>query len=130
VSVTVVTFCCFLYGCRKRNKQRGCCPSCDKKRSLFLAFRLNEEVLAYVPHRQWVFTIPKRLRVYFRFGRSLLPGKLCRAAYDTICEVYRSEVVGDCGVPAMIGSVQTFGDLIELVLSAMPEGMRPKLLLL
>ena len=93
-------------------RQRTCCPSCDKKRSLMLAYRLNDEVLAAVPHRQWVFTIPKRLRVYFRYDRSLL-GKLCRAAYETICEVFKLEIDGDCGVPAMIGVVQTFGDLIH-----------------
>ena len=93
-------------------RQRACCPSCDKKRSLMLAYRLNEEVLADVPHRQWVFTIPKRLRVYFRYDRSLL-GKLCRAGYDTICDVFKLEIDGDCGVPAMIGAVQTFGDLVH-----------------
>jgi hypothetical protein len=93
-------------------RQRGCCPSCDKKRSLVLAHRLNEDVLADVPHRQWVFTIPKRLRVYFRYDRSLL-GKLCRAAYDTVCEVFKLEIDGECGIPAMIGAVQTFGDLIH-----------------
>jgi len=93
-------------------RQRACCTSCDKKRSLLLAHRLNEEVLADVPHRQWVFTIPKRLRVYFRYDRSLL-GKLCKAAYETICDVFKMEIDGDCGVPAMIGAAQTFGDLIH-----------------
>jgi hypothetical protein len=39
-------------------RQRSCCPSCDQKRALLLAHRLNGEVLAAVPHRQWVFTIP------------------------------------------------------------------------
>jgi len=56
------------YSCR----QRSCCPSCDQKRALLLAHRLKDEVLAVVPHRQWVFTIPKRLRVYFRYDRKLL----------------------------------------------------------
>jgi hypothetical protein len=58
---------------------------------LLLAYRLGDEVFAEVPHRQWVFTIPKRLRVYFRFDRSLL-GKLCRAAYDTVCDVFGLEI--------------------------------------
>jgi hypothetical protein len=80
---------------------------------LLLAHRLNEEVLADVPHRQWVFTIPKRLRVYFRYDRKLL-GKLCRAAYDTVCDVFKLEIDGDCGIPAMVGAIQTFGDLIHL----------------
>jgi hypothetical protein len=93
-------------------RQRCCCPSCDQKRSLLLAHRLKEEVLANVPHRQWVFTIPKRLRVFFRFDRNLL-GKLCRAAWETVREVYALEVDGDVGIPAMIGTVQTFGDLVH-----------------
>jgi len=93
-------------------RQRGACPSCAQKRALLLAHRLNDEVLADVPHRQWVFTIPRRLRVYFRYDRSLL-GKLCHAAWETLRDVYALEVDGDCGVPAMIAAVQTFGSLIN-----------------
>jgi len=59
---------------------------------------------------EWVFCIPRRLRVYFRYDRSLL-GKLCREAYETVRDVYKREVDGDCGWPAMIGAVQTFGSL-------------------
>jgi ribosomal protein S27E len=80
-------------------RQRGACPSCSQKRTLLLAHRLNDEVLADVPHRQWVFTIPRRLRVYFRYDRSLL-GKLCHAAWETVRDVYALEVDGDCGVRA------------------------------
>jgi len=93
-------------------KQRGCCPSCDQKRALILGYRLQEEVLAVVPHRQWVFTIPKRLRVYFRFTRNLLGG-LCRAAYDTVREVMQLEIDEEDYVPAMVSAVQTFGDLVH-----------------
>jgi hypothetical protein len=106
-------------------RQRSCCPSCDQKRALLLGHRLKDEVLADVPHRQWVFTIPKRLRVYFRYDRKLL-GKLCRAAYDTVCDVYALEIDGDCGVPAMVGAVQTFGDLIHWhshIHAIVPEGV-------
>ena len=77
-----------------------------------LGHRLLEEVFAPVPHRQWVFTIPKRLRIYFRYDRKLL-GKLCRAAWETIRDLYGREVDGDCGMPAMIAAVQTFGDLVN-----------------
>lgn len=93
-------------------RQRSCCPSCDQKRALLLAYRLKDEVLAEAPHRQWVFTIPKRLRVYFRYDRKLL-GRFCRAAYDTVCDVFGLEIDSECGVPAMVGAVQTFGDLIH-----------------
>jgi len=93
-------------------KQRGCCPSCDQKRALVLGYRLLNDVLAEVPHRQWVFTIPKRLRVYFRFTRSLL-GDLCRAAYETVCEVMQLEIDDEGCLPAMVGAIQTFGDLVH-----------------
>ncbi len=92
---------------------------------MLLAHRLNEDVLAEVPHRQWVFTIPKRLRVYFRYDRKLL-GKLCRAAYDTVCEIFKLEIDGECGVPAMIATAQTFGDLVHWhphVHPIVPEGI-------
>jgi hypothetical protein len=93
-------------------KQRGCCPSCDQKRALILGHRLRDEVFAQVPHRQWVFTIPKRLRVYFRYTRSLL-GDLCRAAYETVHEVMKLDSYEDPCTPAMVGAVQTFGDLVH-----------------
>ena len=93
-------------------RQRACCPTCDQKRALLLGHRLKDEVFVEVPHRQWVFTIPKRLRIYFRFDRALL-GKLCRAAYDTVRDVYALEIDGNLGIPAMVGAVQTFGDLIH-----------------
>ncbi len=31
-----------------------------------------KNILKDVPHRQWVFSIPKRLRIYFLFDRKLL----------------------------------------------------------
>ena len=42
------------------------CPSCHEKRALEKAGWVAEHVCAEVPHRQFVFTIPKRLRVFFR----------------------------------------------------------------
>jgi hypothetical protein len=98
------------YSCR----QRCCCPSCHQKRTLLFSLHLSEGVLAEVPHRQFVFTIPKRLRIYFRYDRTLL-GKLAHAAWETVRDVFLEEV-GDTDIvfPAMIGGVQTFGDLIHL----------------
>jgi hypothetical protein len=106
-------------------RQRSACPSCDQKRALMLALRLNAEVFDSVPHRQWVFTIPRRLRVYFRYDRSLL-GKLCHAAYETVCEVFAMEPDGGSGVPAMVAATQTFGDLLNFhshVHSVVAEGV-------
>jgi len=40
---------------------------------------MQETLLLDMPHRQAVFTVPKRLRVFFKYKRQLLGG-LCRAA--------------------------------------------------
>jgi hypothetical protein len=59
-----------------------------------------------------VFTIPKRLRIYFRFERRLL-GELCRAAARTVITVYRAGSGRPDAVPGMVGAIQTFGRLIH-----------------
>jgi len=72
-----------------------------------------------------VFTIPKRLRVYFRYDRSLLGG-LCQAAYETVCDTFGQELEGGSGIPAMVGAVQTFGDLVHWhphIHGIVPEGV-------
>jgi len=53
----------------QRDKRRHFCPSCHQKRVLEFGEWLCTEVLKYVPHRQWVFSIPKRLRIYFMMLR-------------------------------------------------------------
>lgn len=62
---------------------RCVCPSCHQKRALEKAVWVAEEVCTEVAHRQFVFTIPKRLRIYFRYDRSLL-GELCQAGCRTL----------------------------------------------
>ena len=58
---------------------RCVCPSCHQKRAPEKAGWVAEYVCAEMPHQQFVFTIPRRLRIYFRSERRLL-GELCRAA--------------------------------------------------
>ena len=62
--------------------------------------------------RQFVFTVPKRLRLYFRYDRSLL-GALCQAAWRTVCTVCQATNGRPDGVPGMVGAIQTVGDLIH-----------------
>lgn len=93
-------------------KKRCCCPSCHQKRVLIFAEHLAEEVLEVVPHRQFVFTIPKRFRFYFRYDRSLL-GKLRRCAWETVKEVYQAVFNDKEVVPGMVGTIQSFGSLIN-----------------
>ncbi|TVQ19961.1 MAG: hypothetical protein EA382_15780 [Spirochaetaceae bacterium] len=45
--------------------------SCSQKRTLLFAEHLRNEVLLDLPHRQFVFTMPKALRPFFRHDRSV-----------------------------------------------------------
>jgi hypothetical protein len=78
------------------------------------------DVCAAVPHRQFVFTIPKRLRLFFgstelvevRFDRRLL-AELPRLAWQTVLEVYRIVLDRKDVVPGMVAAIHTFGGLIH-----------------
>ena len=59
------------------------CPSCHKKRELLWAHWAGEQLLEDVPHRQVVFSIAKRLRIFFRYDRKLL-GELAGCAWRAI----------------------------------------------
>jgi hypothetical protein len=69
---------------------------------------VEEEVLAPVPHRQYVFTVPKLLRGAFHQRHRV--GELCRIVGRLLTDAYR-EADPD-GQPGFILFVQTFGDLI------------------
>jgi hypothetical protein len=45
-------------------KGRGACPSCNAKRMAETAAHLVDHVLPHVPVRQWVLSVPKRLRPF------------------------------------------------------------------
>jgi hypothetical protein len=53
-------------------KCRYFCPSCHAKRLATWSVWLEADLLAAVPHRQFVFSVPKRLRPYFLWRRRLL----------------------------------------------------------
>ena len=61
-------------------------------------------------HAQWVFTVPKMLRVYFLHHRELL-GALSLAAYETVKELMAAAAVEEKGFrPGVVSVVRTFGD--------------------
>lgn len=91
-------------------KQRLFCPCCAQKRILELAIHTQEDVCEAVQHRQFVFTMPKRLRIYFRYDRDLLK-ELPKLAWQVIKEVCQSVLDRPDAVPGMIATVQTFGEL-------------------
>jgi len=65
-----------------------------------------------VPHRQVVFTIPRMLRIFFKYKRRLL-GDLCRCALRSLTR-YFTVVTGSTLMPGVISAIQTFGDRINL----------------
>jgi hypothetical protein len=70
-------------------KGRYFCPSCHQKRVLMFGEWITEKILYPLPHRQYVFTLPKMLRPYFRFDRKLL-GKLSQCAYQSLKEFFQT----------------------------------------
>ena len=90
-------------------KRRHFCPSCHQKRVVEFGQWLCEEVLKYVPHRQWVFSIPKRLRIYFMMDRSLL-AKLSQCAWKVLSRYLKQAVPYEHAVPGAVIAVQSFGD--------------------
>jgi hypothetical protein len=45
-------------------KARGVCPSCNARRMAEVAAHLTDEVTPHLPVRQWVLSVPKRLRPF------------------------------------------------------------------
>jgi len=69
-------------------------------------------VLKKVPHRHFVFSIPKILRIYFLFNRNLLK-ELSRISWEVVGDYYRSTCRKDEASPAAVAVIQTFGDLLS-----------------
>jgi len=68
---------------------RYVCPSCHAKRLAIWTQWLDTTLLAPVPHRQVVMTIPKRLRAYRLYRRRLL-GAIARVAARTVTAAIRT----------------------------------------
>lgn len=93
-------------------QQRCLCPSCHQKRTLLASETIARTICVPVPHRQLVFTIPKRLRIFCRRDRKLL-GQLARAAWHTTLEVYRQMLKRRDVVPGLVVGIQTFGEWVH-----------------
>ena len=88
------------------------CPSCSQKRTLLFAEHLTDEVLLELPHRQFVFTIPKALRPFFRHDRRLFSA-VSRLIFALVGEFY-TEAAGRPLMTGMIVAHQTYGDMLRL----------------
>jgi hypothetical protein len=93
-------------------KKRQFCPSCHQKRVVEYGEWLLGNVLKDVPHRQWVFSIPKRLRIYFLYDRKLL-SKLSRCGWNVIRACLGSISSEDGAKPGATIAVHTYGDFLN-----------------
>ncbi len=73
-------------------KRRHFCPSGHQKRVVEFGEWLCMDVLKKIPHRHFVFSIPKILRRYFLYDRKLL-ADLSRCAWESL-KVFLQEAVG------------------------------------
>lgn len=73
---------------------------------------LQDNILYPVPHRQYVFTIPIILRLFFKYDRKLL-SKLCRCAYDSLLVFFRNAVGLENGRLGAVMTIHTFGNYAE-----------------
>jgi Zn finger protein HypA/HybF involved in hydrogenase expression len=92
-------------------KRRHFCPSCHAKRVAAFGEFACSNVLKNVPHRHFVFSIPKIIRIYFLFDRALLKD-LARIAWEVLSCYYKNSVSKEGTTPAAICSIQTFGDML------------------
>jgi hypothetical protein len=53
-------------------KGRGVCPSCNTRRMVETAAHLRDHVFARLPVRQWVLSVPKRLRYFMQRDGTVL----------------------------------------------------------
>ncbi|MFP4082040.1 MAG: transposase zinc-binding domain-containing protein, partial [Candidatus Aminicenantes bacterium] len=86
---------------------RGFCPSCHSKRREQWGEWMREELLLDGPHRQVVFTIPKMLRIFFKYNRSLLSA-LCLCGKEAILKYFKA-AAGRELTPGIIAAIQSFG---------------------
>ena len=92
-------------------KRRHFCPSCHQKRVVEFGEWLCVNVLKKVPHRHFVFSIPKILRRYFLYDRKLLHD-LSRCAWEALKVFLQEAAYEKNSVPGAVIAIQTFGDLL------------------
>jgi len=98
-------------GCGKCPRRQGCRERTHQKRILLLAEHLDRDVLLQLPHRQFVFSIPKLLRPYFRYDRKLFAG-VSRIVHELLEEYCRQAAGPDVRTGAVV-SYQSFGDMLR-----------------
>jgi hypothetical protein len=97
-------------------KARAICPSCGGRRMAEQAAHLVDTVLPWVPVRQWVLTVPHRLRYRLAFDHALcraVVGVFARAVLGWYRRRGRRTGIAD-GRSGTVTVVQRFGSGLEL----------------
>jgi hypothetical protein len=97
-------------------KRRGFCPSCGGRRMAERAASLVDEVLPPVPVRQWVLTLPYRLRYRLAWDHALcraVLGVYARALLAFYTRAARSRGIRD-GQTGSVTVIQRFGSGLQL----------------
>jgi hypothetical protein len=99
-------------------KRRGFCPSCGGRRMAERAAPLVDEVLPRVPVRQWVLTLPYRLRYRLAWDHALcraVLGVYARALLAFYARSARARGIRD-GQTGTVTVIQRFGSGLQLSL--------------
>ncbi len=97
-------------------KGRGFCPSCTARRMAGTAAHLVDNVLPAAPYRQWVLSVPRRVRILLAVDHDLLSAVLAMALRKIFAWQRRAARKLDVAFPlcGAIGFVQRFGSLVNL----------------
>ena len=88
------------------------CPSCSQKRTLLFSEYMNERLLLDLPHRQFVWSIPRILRPYFRHNRRLF-SEISRLIF-AIIERFYTKAANRPIKTGMVLAYQTSGEFFRL----------------
>jgi len=72
---------------------------------------LCQEVIKAVPHRHFIFSIPKILRRYFLYDRKVL-SELSRCAWETLKVFFQETVPEEDAVLGAVIAIESFGDFL------------------
>ena len=82
------------------------------------------DVLKKIPHRHFVFSIPKILRRYFLYDRKLL-ADLSRCAWESLKVFLQEAVPENDPIPGAVIAMQTFGDFGDTMRHHVPKIPKP-----
>jgi hypothetical protein len=91
----------------EQRAKRVTSPSCSQKRTILMAEHLTEDVLLKLPHRQFVFTVPKALRVFFRNNRKLF-ADISRLIFSIIRDFYNEAAEKEIRTGMVIAHLRFF----------------------